>query len=316
MDEPPVTRVRWSSVPSTVRTDVEKRLGARVRSAEDQSGGFSHGVAARLFLEDGSSVFVKAIDDTDELAVTYRKESNTAAALPHDVPTPRHRHGWAVDGWFVACFDDVTGRHPRLDNPGELGAVLATVTRLAETLTPCPLPDVPTFLDHYGPALAIWAAFAANGPPPDLDTWCRANLDRLAGIESAWHGFARGNTLLHTDLRPDNMIRRADGSVVVVDWAWPCRGAAWIDLVGLAPSLVRAGTDPDPLLASHSTTREVDPVAIDGLVCALAGYWTSQCRLPAPPRSPRLRRYQAEAAELTTTWLRRRLSAGTRTPRS
>ncbi|WP_405183542.1 hypothetical protein OG225_13285 [Nocardia sp. NBC_01377] len=64
----------------------------------------------------------------------------------------------------------MAGRHPGLDDPGELGAVLATVTRPAETLTPCPLPDVPTFLDDYGPALRMWADFAENGPPPGANS--------------------------------------------------------------------------------------------------------------------------------------------------
>ena len=37
-----------------------------------------------------------------------------------------------------------------------------------------------------------------------------------------------GATLLHTDFNPLNVLMTADG-VWVIDWAWPTRGAAFID---------------------------------------------------------------------------------------
>ncbi|MFD0360269.1 phosphotransferase [Nocardia sp. GCM10030253] len=53
----------------------------------------------------------------------------------------------------------------------------------------------------------------------DLDEWSLRHLDRLAELESTWWTAAAGETLLHTDLRPDNMLLGSDGTVVVVDWA-------------------------------------------------------------------------------------------------
>ena len=108
-----------------------------------------------------------------------------------------------------------------------------------------------------------------------------SNLDRLAELESTWSEPAAGDTLLHTDLRPDNMLRDRDGAVWVIDWAWSCRGAAWIELVSLAPSVAARGVDPDQILAAHSSTRDVDPAAIDAFICALVGYWEHNSRLPA-----------------------------------
>ncbi len=77
------------------------------------------------------------------------------------------------------------------------------------------------------------------------------------------------------------MLRDRDGAVWVIDWAWSCRGAAWIELVSLAPSVAARGVDPDPILAAHSSTRDVDPAAIDAFICALVGYWEHNSRLPA-----------------------------------
>ncbi|WP_439651479.1 hypothetical protein [Nocardia sputi] len=129
----------------------------------------------------------------------------------------------------------------------------------------------------------------------------------MAELEASWTAVSAGDTLLHKDLRPDNMVRRMDGAVLAVDWAWACRGAAWIDLVALAPTIAAAGVDPDPIIATHPVTRDVDPAAVDAFVCALAGYWAAACRKPELPRSPRLRDHQSVFARIASQWLACRL---------
>ncbi|MGV9615092.1 hypothetical protein [Nocardia xishanensis] len=143
-------RILWSELPGVVRAEVEDRLGARVRAATTQPGGFSHGLAARLEIGDRRGVFAKAIPTDDGLAAMYRTELETAARLPPTVPTPALRFGLDTHGWLVAVFDYVPGRHPRIDRPDELSAILATVEQLAITLTPGPLPDLPTIAQDYG----------------------------------------------------------------------------------------------------------------------------------------------------------------------
>ncbi|MGW4325843.1 phosphotransferase [Nocardia sp. NPDC004573] len=302
------TRIEWHELPQPVRAGIERRLGSRVRSAVTQPGGFSHGTAARLLLADSRRVFVKVINRDDALCGMYQTEARTAARLPRTVPTPSVQFTIDIAGWFAVVFDDVDGRHPRLDQPGDLDAVLATVERLANALTPSPLLEVPTIADSYGPKLNGWRQFAEHGPPADLDSWSLRNLDRLAALESTWLEHADGATLLHTDLRPDNMLLGPNGTVAVIDWAWPCRGAAWIELVSLAPSIATSGIDPDPILTTHPATRTTDPVAVDAFLAALAGYWARNSRMPAPPRSPKLRHHQTRSARVSREWLRRRLS--------
>lgn len=301
-------RTEWAGLPRSVRAEVERGLGGEVRAAAGQAGGFTHGMAARLVLADGRRAFAKAIPVDDALAGMYRTEARVAAGLPRSVPAPPLRFTTEIDGWFAMVFDDVEGRHPRLRESADLAAVLATVERLADVLTPSPLPEVRAVTDSYGPALSRWQRFAEHGPPPDLDDWSRRKLDLLAELESTWPAHCAGETLLHTDLRPDNMLLRPDGTVSVVDWAAPCRGAAWADLVILAPSIALHGIDPDPILAEHPVTRAADPAAIDALVCALTGFWVYNSRLPVPPRSPKLRAHQARSGEVTREWLRRRVS--------
>ncbi len=300
-------RTDWTDVPAAVRSAIEHVVGAGVLEAETQSGGFSHGVAARALLTDGRRVFIKAIAADDELAQMYRCEARTSARLPDTIPTPSLHSSFDAEGWFAMVFDDVAGRHPRLGNHDERAAVLTTVETLRRLLTPSPIPGVPTFAEAYGPELTAWQQYAEEGPPADLDEWSSRNLARLASLEASWPGHVAGTTLLHTDLRPDNMLRRVDGSVVVVDWAWPCVGASWIDLAALVPSLVACGVDPDPILATHPATRDVESVAVDAFLCGVLGYWERALRRPAPSRAPYLYQYRVEAARATRGWLRRRV---------
>ncbi|WP_280454977.1 phosphotransferase [Nocardia brasiliensis] len=307
IEEDTAFRIDWAQLPHEVRAGIEDRLGGTVRRAVGQRGGFSHGLAARVRLANGARVFVKAIDAADDLATAYRSEARTARCLPERVPTPRCRFGEEIAGWFVAAFDEVAGVHPRLADPGESSDVLRTVGRMARVLTPNPVPHAPTIADALGSAFVGWRTFAEQGPPADLDDWSLRRLDRLAELEKTWLAAASGETLLHTDLSPSNMLRRADAAVLVVDWAWACRGAAWVDLVLLAPSFAAAGVDPDLIITTHPVTAAVDPRAIDAVVCAMGGYWATNSRKPVIPSSPKLRTHQRRFAGLARDWLRRRV---------
>ncbi|WP_327097045.1 phosphotransferase [Nocardia vinacea] len=307
-DEQAAYRIGWDQLPASARAAIERRLHARVQMVTVPSGGFSHGMAALLKLDDGRTVFAKAIPSDDTLALRYRTEADTVSRLPAVVPTPAVLFSIESAGWVVTVFEAVPGWHPRLDRPRELAAVLDVVEQLAVVLTPNPLAGVPTIEQSYGPELTGWRQFAEHGPPADLDRWSLGNLDRLAELEATWPDLAAGDTLLHTDLRPDNMLYQKDRGVVVVDWAWPCSGAAWVDLVSLMPSLLADGIDPDPILATHPTTVDTDPAAITAFVCAMSGYWARNSRLPAQPRSPNLRVHQAEKARISREWLTKRIT--------
>ena len=64
-----------------------------------------------------------------------------------------------------------------------------------------------------------WQRVAAD-PPADLDPWASSHLDQLGELAGRGLQALAGTTLVHTDIRADNLLVRADGSVVVVDWPW------------------------------------------------------------------------------------------------
>jgi len=116
-----------------------------------------------------------------------------------------------------------------------------------------------------------------------------------------------GDTVVHLDVRADNLLIRPDGFVTVVDWPWAANGASWMDRLLLLVNVdLYGGHDPDGLVRSH--LGSVDQDAITATLAGLAGYFTDTARRPAVPGIPAVRAFQADQARSTLAWLRRRMT--------
>ncbi|MEO3856851.1 phosphotransferase [Acrocarpospora sp. B8E8] len=298
-------RPSWTQLPSGLRDLIASHLGSAVITADTQGGGFSPGAAARLLLADHGRAFVKAIPTDHALAAKHRVEADTASRLPAAVPAPRLRwHGEAA-GWIILIFDDIEGRHPDL-SPGSLDVetVVSTISRMAEPLTPSPVPGLPRSAVGRSSWLHGWRELAAASPP-DLGPWERHHMNALADLEFLWTSHTEGTTLVHGDIRPDNLLITGDGTAVVVDWAQPSQGAAWVDIIDLVPHLIMAGhtpADAEKTLTRSLIWGRVHRQVITSYAAAYAGYWTRMSRQPAPPGVPNLRNYQRHAANAALAW--------------
>jgi len=115
---------------------------------------------------------------------------------------------------------------------------------------------------------------------------------------------AGGATLVHGDLRADNVLITDDGAVLV-DWAFAGCGAPWLDLAALVPQLILAGHTPcdaEQCLARLPAWQNAPPPAVTSYAVACAGYWTRSSQLPAPADAPHLRGYQARAGRAAVEW--------------
>jgi len=301
-------RMPWAEMPAAVRSAIEQQLGARVVEARSQAGGFSPGVAARLVLADGTRVFVKAVcsvPNADSPRI-YRQEARIAAALPAGVPAPALRWSWDDGEWVVLAFDDVDGRTPELPwRADELQRVLAAVSALADALTPSPIELAPA-RDTLARLFGGWRRIAERGEAEDLPAEWRDRIDDLAALESGWPQAVSGDTLVHLDLRADNLLLTRD-RVFVVDWPWAAVGAPWLDLVAMLPSVaMQGGPAPDDIWRAHPLSRGVDDDHVDAFVAALAGFFVHESRLPPAPGLPTLRPFQAGQGEQAVAWLARR----------
>jgi hypothetical protein len=318
MTQPPPAegvRVDWLAVPEAVRRELEQWAESRVISAESQRTGFSPGVAARLRLSNGRRVFVKAVgpEPNAEAPGMHRREARIVSALPNEAPVPRLL--WSFDageqGWIVLVFEEVSGLHPaepwRLS---ELDRVLDGLLRLAELLTPSPLPAgiASSASDALATRICGWQRLRSEQSSvlERLDAWSRRHLDQLADLEALAPAAVAGDTLLHFDVRADNLLL-APERVWFFDWPHARTGAAWLDVVGFAPSVtMQGGPPPEEVIARYPACRSADPAAITAAIAAIAGYFTRQSLQPAPPGLPTVRAFQAAQGVVARDWLAQR----------
>jgi aminoglycoside phosphotransferase (APT) family kinase protein len=292
-------------------------LESRVASAASQPSGFSPGVAARVRLANGRRVFLKALSpaQNEEAVAFHRREARIVAALPAAAPVPRLL--WLLDdeagsGWIVLVFEDIEGRHPAQPwRADELDRVLGAMEELAATLTPSPLPpgSVASGAEKFDLLFNGWRELRSEHGEliGQLDSWSAQHLASLAAIEENVAAAVEGNTLLHSDVRADNLLL-TDDRVWFVDWPHACTGAAWMDAVLMAPSVaMQGGPAPEELLERYSPARAAEPEAITAAVVAVAGFLTHHALLPAPPGLPTLRAFQAAQGMVAREWAATRL---------
>ena len=200
---------------------------------------------------------------------------------------------------------DVAGEHPALPwQPAELAAVLTALDRLAENLTPAPI-AITSLAEQFGAAFTGWQTLA-SGPGSSLDRldrWSLDHLDSLVDLERGWPAQAGGRTLVHADIRADNVLLTGDGPVIL-DWPHACIGAAFTDLVFLAPSVaMQGGPEPAELLTMTAAGRAAGRDAVAATACAVAGFFTEYSLRPPPPGIPTVREFQAAQGVVARRWL-------------
>jgi len=300
-------RLEWPHLPPHVRALVEERCGSPVVSARSQGAGFTPGFASVLTCEDGSRHFVKAASQKAQrmFAEAYREEARKLAVLPEAAPAPRLLWLHDADEWVVLGIEHVDARQPaRPWRPADLERCLLMTEQMAATLTPPPAgldaDDFPTEFDTWP---AYWDRLRDS--PVDLPGFAE-HLDEAAALAGRFREVTAGSTLVHTDIRDDNLLLAADGRVLLCDWNWPVVGAPWLDTVFLMIGPRGDGLDVDAALASSPVTREVAPESVDVVIALVTGYFLLSAGHPAPPASPYLRAAQRWQGEVCWSWLAER----------
>ena len=300
-------RVPYRDLPRAVCDWVDDVLGEPVVEAVTQRGGFSPGVAARVRTAGGLRAFVKAVsaEANPRSPEMHRQEARVTGALPDAAPAPKLLSSYDDGTWVALALEDIDGRHPVTPwQEAELRRVVAAVDELFTDLTPCPLADAAEVGDRWRPEFDNWRTVAAAGSPPaGLDPWTLRYLDRLAELEAQWEEAARGDTLLHLDLRADNMLV-TDERVWLVDWPWAARGNPAFDLAAFCPSVaMQGGPPPAETFALSTVCRDVDPDVLRVLVATITGYFAVKALQPPPPGLPTVRAFQAAQGDVARQWL-------------
>ncbi|MFI1096321.1 aminoglycoside phosphotransferase [Streptomyces sp. NPDC020917] len=243
----PVDRIHWVDLPEQARNAVEQHTGP-ILNAQTATAGANSGIATTLHTL-STSVFVKGVPADHPQARTQQREADIAPHLPPSCP----RLLWRVQtaGWDLLGYEHFTGRHADYSpDSADLPLIAAAVNELQSA--PCP----PIGLKQ---ADQRWAAYTTTPEP-----------------------FA-GQTLLHTDLAPHNVL--ISDRAHLIDWAWPTRGAAWIDPAVLILRLMEAGhTAPTADHWTHThipSWQAAPPVAVTAFSAANATLWDDIARKDA-----------------------------------
>ncbi len=291
-------RLEWPHLPPVVRGLIEERCGSPVVSAESQGGGFTPGFASVLTCADGSRHFVKAASTAAQrmFAQSYRVEAQKLSALPETVPAPRLL--WSEDGdWVVLGLEFVESVAPRRPwRRAELDACLDALEDVAEVLTPVP---EELSLDPIEEELAAW--------PTLWDqirlTHALPHAEEAAALAASYAEAVRGETVVHTDIRDDNVLLTVDGRALFCDWNWPAAGADWLDSLILLIGPRGDGADVEATIAERRLLRDVPADDVDRVLALLCGYFLKSAGDPVPPTSPYIREAQRWQGEVVWDWL-------------
>jgi aminoglycoside phosphotransferase (APT) family kinase protein len=303
-------RIGWSDLPADVQRGIEAVLGGRVIGAESQAGGFSPGTADRVRLATGGRAFVKAVspDQNPDSPDLLRREADYLDALSRSPRVPRPIGRYDDGHWIALAMEEVDGRCPPVPWSDEhVDAAMATLAELAADLTPTPIAGLSPVTEGLASIFGGWERLR-DQPHPALDPWVAARLDVLVEMSADALHRLTGDTVVHCDIRADNLLVRPDGSMVVVDWPWALTGPDWLDRLMLVINIdLYGGQDADGVVARH--LPHVDPLLITGCLAGLCAFFTDAARQPEVPGLPTLRAFQRAQAESTAVWLRRRIEA-------
>jgi len=303
-------RITWAEVPAEVAAAIEAVLGSRVLSAASQPGGFSEGLAARVRLANGGRVFVKAASSLAAPGVAdfHRREIAISHRLPDTAPTPRLLHAYDDGIWVALVFEEIEGSLPAQPwRRDEFDRVLTAVTGLARVLTPSPIDAAVLGQPRLGGWLAL-AGQADTAALRSLSRWAAGHLDALAALEEQAPAALAGQTLLHGDLYPFNIMLTSD-RVVFVDWPHAWIGPAPGDVLTLLSSAWVSGLDPGPFADVHPLTRDLDPDQINVFLAAHSGFLLRLATVVGPTGDPSFVNMVVALGQASLRWLRSRLAA-------
>jgi phosphotransferase family enzyme len=288
------TRPAFADLPATVRAGIETAAGSAVDVAfPSVTTGFTGAYAGLLALRDGRRVFAKAAGPMAPFALqAIPREARILGLLAGRATAPRLVGSDAAQDWQLVVLEAIDGHLPGMpwtttdvdavhDACLELAALdPADVSGVTDTSIAADIGGDPAALACLD-ELATGARSWPDGIPALAPSQAR-ELARLGGVAAE---ALVGDRLVHSDLRPDNVLVTPEGRARLVDWNWVTLGPAWCDFVGLLPLMAHQGLDVDPLMRRSPLLDGVDGEAVDAFLAVLVGYLVDACVQPTVPGS-------------------------------
>jgi Ser/Thr protein kinase RdoA (MazF antagonist) len=332
-EAPPAAREskpRWSDVPASAVDALERFLGATILEGEIAWGGYSPSASFHLTLADGKRVFVKGAHpgQTREGRLSLAQEIESYRALPVLKGLAPDYHGTVETGdWCFLILESIEGAQKALPwSPTKLERLARSLAAFYERAR-----DLAMTWEHPNAYRSLtidltdldtgWIALARSPDAQDgflslfadrtaARRWFDRSLPHLVALQSAAGELlqpapARATSLIHLDLRSDNLLFRPDGAPVLLDWPYVTKGPVVLDTVFFAPSIEGEGG-----LAAAETVALFEqalglrfPKRDQRIALAFAaGYFADKAWLPTPPGLPRLRWIQRLQLAVCLGW--------------
>jgi hypothetical protein len=298
-------RTPYPAIPERVRTWVSESLGSRVVSWDEQIGGFSPGSATRVVTAAGTRAFVKAVGtelnaDTPTL---FRREIEVLGLIGAHPLWAALQASYDVDGWVALVLEDIEGGHPDLSDDTQMEQLIVAADALGEQLARVDVPGRRAQEFTHPGLIDVRALFRRwLGAFEHLDEIPAALLpgrirDHADSCRALVAALLEGGDyrLTHWDIRNDNLLRRADGALVFVDWGAAGIGPSWVD--PLLARLERVDTTwfDDSLRGSPLLTAAGD-ARVTGWLIGMGCYLAWRSTFVADPSLPTLNEFRRTEA--------------------
>ncbi|PRB65253.1 MULTISPECIES: aminoglycoside phosphotransferase family protein [unclassified Microbacterium] len=294
-------RPEWTALPLVLRARIVDRIGGRFVRDEPAQSGFSASYAGVVTTTKGKA-FVKACarDWHPDSLHFLRAEMQVLATLP---PTVAPAVLGEVDetAGSALVLEAIDGHHPGSPwSADDLHSIAATLRIVASTKAPLDLPDAADSMSDF----TRWEVISLDERLlAGLPAMVRGRMTDLLRIEQGFRAAVGGDVIAHDDVRADNILI-SDGHARFVDWPHARRGAPWIDLPCLLPSVEASGgpacEETWPLFEEHGAPPVHDMLPV---ISGFASYlWFAQAQ-PEIPQLPGLRAFQRAQAGPALRWL-------------
>lgn len=275
------TRLLWIDVPIVVRSWVEDQIGTVVKIIP-ADGGYTPGFAGCLVAENGETFFVKIGENTSSYALgdAYAQEIKISDLLPLGSWRPVTMYCTWLDGWFVLIRKYVEAQQPsRPWSLEQVTLVCDSFVGIAEELSASAL-KLPTFQESFSKELNLWDIVLSEERYETLLPGLKLRGTQAQKLAQKAIANIEPETVVHGDLRDDNMLITTSNEVVIIDWNWAFLGEKWMDLATLFISMYMDGIDVLDYLTNHPLFQNAEPDHVDGFYAMLVAYWIVSSQKP------------------------------------
>lgn len=301
----------WADIPPTVVDALHRITKSPVIDSQIIWGGFAPNATLAVTCKSGARYFIKGTPPTQ----TERGKEITALEiafyendyLPAGV-SPAFYGSVSMDDWILAVFELIERGEESLPwTEAKYRAVfksMDTAYQHNKNRTSF-APYIRNHIRHVdeideldsvlgsADATANTARIFTN--PTAAAAWLTKYANPLRTMASSVKAYTEFHTLLHCDLRHDNVVFDTSGNAKLVDWAWPTSGPLAFDVMYFTMASEADGGM--PVEKALDLYKEVTGISFarDGVLGLMALYavaYGGWAPLPATPAMPRLRPMQ------------------------